>query len=132
MENSEKVPRFSHEHPGTKEHQSLNPTDVDEIVARSDTAAFEEAPDGGLRAWLVAIGAACVFFSTLGFANSFGVFQEYYLNHQLREKSPDDIAWIGSLSAFLQFAAGAIGGPLFDRIGAWVGLAARFYLESWH
>ncbi|OCL14295.1 MFS general substrate transporter [Glonium stellatum] len=81
---------------------------------------FGEAPDGGLRAWLVAAGGACIFFSCLGFANSFGVFQEYYMVHQLRHESRDKIAWIGSLSAFVQFAAGAIGGPLFDRFGAWI------------
>jgi hypothetical protein len=81
---------------------------------------FGKAPDGGLRAWLVAVGAGCVFFSALGFANAFGVFQEYYMAHQLREESADKIAWIGSLAAFLQFAAGAIGGPMFDRFGPWV------------
>jgi hypothetical protein len=80
---------------------------------------FGEAPDGGSRAWLVAAGGACIFFSCLGFSNSFGVFQEYYTTHQLRDEQPDKIAWIGSLSAFIQFAAGAIGGPLFDRFGAW-------------
>ena len=77
-------------------------------------------PEGGLQAWLVAAGGACIFFSTLGFANSFGVFEEYYLSHQLKDESADNVAWIGSLAAFLQFAAGAIGGPLFDRYGAWV------------
>lgn len=84
-----------------------------------------QAPDGGLRAWLVAVGAGCVFFSALGFANAFGVFQEYYMAHQLREESADKIAWIGSLAAFLQFAAGAIGGPLFDRFGPWVSLPTK-------
>jgi hypothetical protein len=44
------------------------------------------------------------------------------MTHQLWDESPGNIAWIGSLSAFLQFAAGAIGGPLFDRFGAWVNL----------
>ena len=122
MKNSEEQD-FSHKYLGTNEEKSLKPTGFDGNVVSSDQAALEEAPDGGLRAWLVAIGAACIFFSTLGFANSFGVFQEYYLEHQLRDKSPDDIAWIGSLSAFLQFAAGAIGGPLFDRFGAWVCIA---------
>lgn len=55
-----------------------------------------------------------------GYANAFGVFQEYYMTHQLRDRSPDDISWIGSLSAFLQFAIGAVAGPLFDRYGPWV------------
>ncbi|KAJ3534830.1 hypothetical protein NM208_g7386 [Fusarium decemcellulare] len=86
----------------------------------SNAPEFGEAPDGGLRAWLVAAGSACIFFSCLGFANSFGVLQEYYMTHQLRQESSDKIAWIGSLSAFIQFAAGAIGGPLFDRFGSWV------------
>ncbi|KAI1623539.1 major facilitator superfamily domain-containing protein [Exophiala viscosa] len=49
-----------------------------------------------------------------------GVFQEYYITHQLRDKPPDDISWIGSLAAFLQFAIGAVAGPLFDRYGSWI------------
>lgn len=83
---------------------------------------FGEGVDGSVRAWLVAFGASCIFFCALGYANSFGVFQEYYLSHQLQHRSPDDVAWVGSLAAFLQFAAGSIGGPLFDRFGAIVSL----------
>ncbi|KAK4133230.1 MFS general substrate transporter [Trichocladium antarcticum] len=78
------------------------------------------APDGGARAWLVVAGSASIFFSCLGFMNSFGVFQEYYTTNQLRGESPDKVAWIGSLMSFLQFAGGAIAGPLFDRYGTWV------------
>jgi MFS family permease len=81
---------------------------------------FSAAPDGGARAWLVVAGSACIFFSCLGFMNSFGVFQEYYMANQLRDQSSDNVAWIGSLTAFIQFAGGAIAGPLFDRYGAWV------------
>ncbi|KAL5340201.1 major facilitator superfamily domain-containing protein [Aspergillus crustosus] len=81
---------------------------------------FGPAPDGGLKAWMVAIGASCTIFSTMGFANSFGVLQEYYATHQLQQQSADQIAWIGSLSTFLQFATGAVAGPLFDRYGTWV------------
>lgn len=79
-----------------------------------------EAPDGGLRAWLVAAGAGFLSFASLGYANSVGVFQEYYLSHQLKGQSPDDVAWIGSIAACLQFAVGAVAGPLFDRYGGWV------------
>ncbi|KAJ5592202.1 hypothetical protein N7537_009106 [Penicillium hordei] len=79
-----------------------------------------KAPDGGLQAWLTTAGAACTFFAALGFANSFGIFEEYYLSHQLKHEPADKIAWIGSLSAFLQFVTAAVGGPLFDRYGAWV------------
>lgn len=81
---------------------------------------FSDAPDGGTAAWLVAAGGSSIFFCCLGFANSFGSLAEYYLTHQLRAETPDNVAWIGSLSAFLSFAAGMVGGPLFDRFGAWV------------
>ncbi|KAI1766819.1 MFS general substrate transporter [Hypoxylon sp. FL1150] len=81
---------------------------------------LSDAPDGGLRAWLVTIGACCIFFCALGFSNAFGVFEEYYLRDQLKGESADKVAWIGSLAVFLQFLAGSIGGPLFDRHGAWV------------
>ncbi|KAI2617485.1 MFS general substrate transporter [Hypoxylon sp. NC1633] len=86
----------------------------------NDAPTFDEAPDGGLRAWLVTIGASFVIFSTMGFSNAFGVFEQYYLTHQLAGRTADDVAWIGSLSTFLQFVSGSIGGPLVDRLGAWV------------
>ncbi|KAJ3496703.1 hypothetical protein NLG97_g2464 [Lecanicillium saksenae] len=85
-----------------------------EAVAQPD----DEFPDGGLRAWLVVAGGASIFFCCLGFGNSFGTFEAYYLKHQLKGQSPDNIAWIGSVSAFLPFVTGALGGPLFDRYGA--------------
>ena len=99
-------------------------TEITDVSNEKDKSTAHEYADGGIQAWLVAAGGACIFFSTLGFANSFGVFEEYYLTHQLNDKSADDVAWIGSLAAFLQFAAGVIGGPLFDRYGAWVRLTS--------
>ncbi|KAJ1708874.1 monocarboxylate permease [Aspergillus flavus AF70] len=102
------------------EHTMISPrSEVDQEKVSVVSSKYEEAPDGG-RAWLVAAGGASLFFCCLGFANSFGTFEEYYLSHQLRGQTPDNIAWIGSLAAFLQFAMGAISGPLFDRYGAWI------------
>ncbi|KAF4340695.1 riboflavin transporter MCH5 [Fusarium beomiforme] len=97
-----------------------NKMDSDEKAAADDSLNLLPAPDGGLQAWLVAAGSACIFFSCLGFANSFGVLQEYYMTHQLRGHSEDAIAWIGSVSTFIQFAVGALSGPMFDRYGSWV------------
>lgn len=85
-----------------------------------DVAGLGPAPEGGLRAWSVAIGCSFVAFACLGFANSFGVFQEYYITHQLADKSPDTVSWIGSCNAFFQFATAVFAGPLFDRYGEWV------------
>lgn len=85
-----------------------------------EKAEEDDFPDGGLRAWLVAIGASGVFFCTLGYTNVFGIFQAYYMFNQIPERSADEIAWIGSIQGFLIFATGVVGGPLFDRFGAWV------------
>lgn len=97
------------------DNTSLSNKDVDSQAEDQD-----EFPDGGLRAWLVAAGSAGAFFCTLGYTNVFGIFQAYYMFNQMPEQSADNIAWIGSIQAFLIFAAGAVGGPLFDRYGAWV------------
>ncbi|KAI0130657.1 MFS general substrate transporter [Daldinia grandis] len=79
-----------------------------ELTQENISENLPEAPDGGLRAWLVTAGAACVFFSAMGFSNAFGVFEEYYLAHQLNGQSPDKVAWIGSLAVALQFLSGNI------------------------
>ncbi|KLJ12491.1 hypothetical protein EMPG_12484 [Blastomyces silverae] len=112
---------------GTSANEQSN-SQMQAIKADEEQApqSFGKAPDGGIRAWLVVAGAFFILFSTLGYVNSFGVFQEYYLSHQLREQSPDNIAWIGSLSMFLQLSTGAIAGPLFDRYGTWLLRPAAF------
>ncbi|KAI5460407.1 major facilitator superfamily domain-containing protein [Mariannaea sp. PMI_226] len=107
-------------YPPTKRPQSPRKMMAKVKVHEKDSPQFDPAPDGGFVAWMVAAGGGFVFFCGLGFASSFGIFQQYYMVHQLKGKSEDDIAWIGSVAAFLQFAAGAVGGPLFDRYGAWI------------
>ncbi|KAL5115111.1 hypothetical protein ACEQ8H_007026 [Pleosporales sp. CAS-2024a] len=82
-----------------------------------DLDAFGPAPDGGTTAWLTAFGGFCIFFGCLGFTSCFGVLQQYYGMHPLKDRSPSEIAWIGSVSSFIQFSGGAIGGPLFDHFG---------------
>ena len=75
-------------------------------------------PEGGLHAWLVAAGTACVLFATLGYSNCFGIFQSYYTLHQLEGETPDNISWIGSTQMVVMFITGCISGPLFDRYGS--------------
>ncbi|KKK23533.1 putative monocarboxylate transporter [Aspergillus rambellii] len=83
-------------------------------------------PEGGLRAWLVVLGAFCVSFSTFGYMNAYGVYQDYYTIHL--QESPSTISWIGSVQVFFLFGGSIVGGPLFDRYGSLVihvpGLAA--------
>lgn len=86
-------------------------------VEHENEQTNSDAPEGGTRAWLVAGGSASIFFCTLGFSNSFGTFEEYYITHQLQGESASRISWIGSLGSFLPFFAGMVAGPLFDRYG---------------
>ena len=75
-------------------------------------------PDGGLRAWLVVLGAATINACSFGCASSFGVYQAYFQRNQLSDRSPSEIAWIGSLQLCFMFAGGFFSGPIFDRFGA--------------
>ncbi|GIJ91968.1 hypothetical protein Asppvi_010943 [Aspergillus pseudoviridinutans] len=74
-----------------------------------------EVPDGGLVAWLQVAGGFSLFFNTWGNLNTFGIFQTYYEEGQLFRQSSSNIAWIGSIQAFLLLFVGAISGPIFDR-----------------
>ncbi|OSD05114.1 MFS general substrate transporter [Trametes coccinea BRFM310] len=73
-----------------------------------------ECPDGGLKAWLCIFGIACGLCATFGFVNSWGVFQAYYEELTLRNRSPSDIAWIGSIQYACVFMPGLAFGRLFD------------------
>jgi hypothetical protein len=108
-------------HGSDTKHQPSNTTELDpESGTGPVDSEFGPAPDGGLEAWLAVAGASGIFFCCLGFSNSFGIFAEYYLTHQLQHESPDAIAWIGSSSICISFFAGLVGGPLFDRYGGTV------------
>ncbi|KAK1975008.1 riboflavin transporter MCH5 [Colletotrichum cereale] len=110
---------------GSEQSQALPPTEQnkqqeEEKQETVTVSAENDFPEGGRRAWLVAAGTAGILFCSLGYTNSFGVFQAYYMRNQLQDHSPDEISWIGSIQAFLVFSSGAIGGPVFDRYGAWI------------
>ncbi|KAI8653440.1 MFS domain-containing protein [Fusarium keratoplasticum] len=74
-------------------------------------------PDGGAAAWLVVLGAWCCSFSSPGWINSVGSFQQYYEIGPLKDYSSSTIAWIPSLQIFFLFALGPIVGILFDKYG---------------
>ncbi|KAL7804778.1 major facilitator superfamily domain-containing protein [Trichoderma aethiopicum] len=74
-------------------------------------------PDGGLRAWLVVLGAFFGLFVSFGWTNCVGVFQEYYETHQLASYSPSTVSWIPAVSMFTIFLAGPFVGQLFDHFG---------------
>ncbi|KAL4737940.1 MFS general substrate transporter [Aspergillus similis] len=71
------------------------------------------------------LGAFGAMFCTVGFANSFGVFEEYYLENQLADQSESNISWIGALEVFFIFAGSIVTGPFLDMFGPeamfWIG-----------
>jgi hypothetical protein len=71
-------------------------------------------PDGGLRAWLVVVGAWCISFATWGFVNGYGVFQEYYSTNQLNNDSPSLISLIGAVQLSMVLSCSLLVGKLFD------------------
>ncbi|KZV82065.1 MFS general substrate transporter [Exidia glandulosa HHB12029] len=97
--------------------------DADEQVASEESddrqtaepaAGVDDYPEGGLKAWLVVLGAACVTCATFGFINSWGVFQSIYEENLLRDVEPSTIAWIGSIQYSLVFFPGLLTGRMFD------------------
>ncbi|EXU99397.1 MFS transporter [Metarhizium robertsii] len=88
------------------------PSDLEEPKPPADW------PEGGTRAWLVVAGGFCVSFSTFGYSNAYGIYQDYYSEHMLSHETQSTISWIGSVQLFFLYAGGVVGGPLFDRYGA--------------
>lgn len=78
------------------------------------------------RANLTILGAGTGFFCTVGFLNSFGVFEAYYIDSQLAGESQSTIAWIGAISIFFIFAVSVVSGPLLDLFGP--GVSSRIMI----
>ncbi|KAJ7926158.1 major facilitator superfamily domain-containing protein [Mycena leptocephala] len=92
---------------------------MDMKAIMSDAISY---PDGGLRAWLIVLGASFSTFSSFGYVNSWGVFQAYYQLHLLKDSSSSAISWIGSVQLALTFGIAILIGRLFDN--GWFALPA--------
>ncbi|KAJ9100554.1 hypothetical protein QFC21_003597 [Naganishia friedmannii] len=79
--------------------------------------AFDPPPDGGLEAWSVVMGAWLVLFVQFGIITSFGQFEAWYSENQLRGYPKQKIAWCGSLSTFCVFFFSIFSGRWFDAHG---------------
>jgi len=84
-----------------------------------------DAPNGGLKAWLQVLGSFLLFMNGWGIVVSFGAYQAFYEGALLSHKSSSDISWIGTTQAFLLIILGVFAGPLFDlgymRTLLWLG-----------
>ncbi|KAI1117882.1 major facilitator superfamily domain-containing protein [Nemania sp. NC0429] len=77
----------------------------------------DDFPDGGFRAWLCIAGGFCTVFSSFGWVNCIGVFQDYYQTHQLAAYSSSTVAWIPATESFVLFFLGTVSGKLADNYG---------------
>ncbi|KAF7594167.1 hypothetical protein BBP40_010016 [Aspergillus hancockii] len=80
--------------------------------ATNSTTPVPDAPDGGLTAWLQVLCGHLIVFNVWGYINSYAIFQSYYVS--TLERSPSDIAWVGSLQIFLVYFLGTFSGRATD------------------
>ncbi|KAK7202416.1 major facilitator superfamily domain-containing protein [Myxozyma melibiosi] len=99
---------------GSSASNSVDGLPKDEQSPPEINTAALEVPDGGLVAWMQVSGSFLLFTNSWGILNSFGVFETYYVSINLSGKSSSQIAWIGSLQAFLLLIVGIFSGPFFD------------------
>ncbi|KKY32349.1 putative riboflavin transporter mch5 [Diaporthe ampelina] len=96
------------------------PSNADHELGRdaaSTAGDGESYPEGGLRAWLVVLGAWLALLSSLGLMNTLATFQTYVTTHQLRHYDEGTVGWIFSIYTFVVFFGGLFIGPLFDKHG---------------
>lgn len=75
-------------------------------LANNTPAFFESYPDRGFRAYSIVLGAWLALLPASGLLNSTGIFQAWLLDHELRNYTESQIAWIFSVFAFLFFFGG--------------------------
>ncbi|KAF2008729.1 MFS transporter, MCP family, solute carrier family 16, member 10, partial [Aaosphaeria arxii CBS 175.79] len=74
-------------------------------------------PDGGKFAWLCLTGTAACFFTSWGWINCVGVFQEYYKRVQYPDLSHSTIGWISATEMFCMLFSSPVAGTIFDNHG---------------
>ncbi|AMD20634.1 HDL110Cp [Eremothecium sinecaudum] len=91
-------------------------TSVDKSEDCVDENGFSY-PDGGLKAWIVTIGAILGIFSIWGMFLIIGMIELHLSENQLQHESTSTIAWIFSVYTFFYFSSGIFSGLYFDRYG---------------
>lgn len=82
----------------------------------NDTEVEAVVPSASSK-YIVIAAAASVLFVGVGIGNSFGVFQEYYGQHSLRNERPEKIIVIGSTASSMYLILGAFAGRFADLVG---------------
>ncbi|KAK0447182.1 major facilitator superfamily domain-containing protein [Armillaria borealis] len=99
--------------PDDPHHEKSDPeSKVEEgLTATSEPVSF---PEGGLRAWRTICGVALVQFSTFGYTNAYGVYNDFYVREYMSNISSSQLSWIGSVQLMLVLSVGLFSGRLYD------------------
>jgi hypothetical protein len=79
-------------------------------VERLELCSNLDYPEGGLRAWLVVLGAWCAMVPSMGMLNTIGVIDAWIGENQLASLPKSQTAWIVSIYAFLLYLGGSCAG----------------------
>ncbi|EED16307.1 monocarboxylate permease, putative [Talaromyces stipitatus ATCC 10500] len=79
--------------------------------------AAPEQPEGGTKAWLSVLGASAALFTSFGWTNCIGLFQDEYQTHQLKQYSSSTVSWITSVQFFFMLGMAPVAGKIFDSYG---------------
>ncbi|KIM41319.1 hypothetical protein M413DRAFT_72154 [Hebeloma cylindrosporum] len=102
------------EDPGL-EKQVARAETQDSVVGGVTFTENANFPEGGTQAWMVVIGVFLVQFSTFGYTNAYGVYNDYYVREYLANTSTSaQISWIGSVELWIVLSVGLFSGRAFD------------------
>ncbi|KAF8916732.1 major facilitator superfamily domain-containing protein [Mucidula mucida] len=87
-----------------------------DLSSAAPTIKIEDSfPEGGKKAWLTLFGVWLVQFSTFGYTNAYGVYNDYYVREFMVDKySSSQMSWVGSVQLMLVLSVGLATGRLFD------------------
>lgn len=92
------------------------PDDYSRYVAATHCETYHELTTISFKSWTAVFGASLAVFSTVGFVNAFGVFQEQFRT-LLAGSSDSDISWIGSTAIALMSMLSPPVGIIVDKFG---------------
>ncbi|KAF9133810.1 hypothetical protein BGW39_008853 [Mortierella sp. 14UC] len=109
----------------TKEFSTIeDDDDVDIEIASYNSSAFGridpevDLVDGPLYGWVVVFACFMYQMVSMGFCNSYGVFQNFYLTEMFKDKATVfQVTWIGTLAMTILDALGPFTGAICDYFG---------------
>lgn len=100
--------------PSTTPDESHDTTLPPKNALAPNDEAYDEYPEGGLKAWSVVLGAWCAMIPSMGLLNTLAVLEAWLGEHELAAVPKTSSAWIFSCYAFFLYFCGAQVGPVFD------------------